>query len=81
MPKGFVPTAVALNCGSYRIELSDDPKDLTTNIVVVALCGLRQPDIAVEHMSQRLFAAAVKPVHKRHVTLGKLLRHKQLIGL
>ncbi len=28
-PDGFVPTAVALNCGAYRIVLNGDEKDLT----------------------------------------------------
>ncbi len=32
-PKGFAPTAVALNCGSYRIALSEDPKDMTTHLM------------------------------------------------
>ncbi len=32
-PKGFVPTAVALNCGAYEIEMSGDPKDMDSAIM------------------------------------------------
>lgn len=33
-PEGFVPTAVALNCGAYRITLSDMPEDqLSTKLM------------------------------------------------
>lgn len=32
-PAGFVPTAVAFNCGAFTIELSDDPNDLTGSLM------------------------------------------------
>ena len=32
-PAGFVPAAVALNCGAYDIVVSDDPQDLTSGLM------------------------------------------------
>ena len=32
-PAGFVPTAVALNCGAYQIVVTDDPADLTSALM------------------------------------------------
>ena len=32
-PAGFVPTAVALNCGAFQIEVNDDPTDLTSALM------------------------------------------------
>ena len=32
-PAGFVPTAVALNCGAFQVKLSDDPTDLTSALM------------------------------------------------
>ena len=32
-PEGFVPTAVALNCGAFHIEVTDDPEDLTSALM------------------------------------------------
>lgn len=32
-PADFVPTAIALNCGAYRVEVSDDPEDLTAALM------------------------------------------------
>lgn len=32
-PVGFVPTAVALNCGAFEITVSGDPNDLTTGLM------------------------------------------------
>ena len=36
-PTGFVPTAVALNCGEYKIHISDDPEDLTGHLMAELL--------------------------------------------
>ncbi len=33
IPDGFVPTAIGLNCGAYRIEMDKNPEDLTTLIM------------------------------------------------
>lgn len=30
---GFVPTAVCMNCGAYRINYSDDPKDMNSGLM------------------------------------------------
>ena len=32
-PAGFVPAAVALNCGAYHIEVTDDPTDMTSALI------------------------------------------------
>lgn len=32
-PAGFVPKAIALNCGAYKIELTGDPNDLTQKLM------------------------------------------------
>ncbi|MDO4537073.1 MAG: alpha/beta hydrolase [Coriobacteriales bacterium] len=32
-PAGFVPTAIALNCGAYEIHITSDPTDLTSTLM------------------------------------------------
>ena len=36
-PEAFVPTAVALNCGEFKIHISDDPEDLTGHLMAELL--------------------------------------------
>ncbi len=32
-PNDFVPKAIVLNCGAYKLELSDEPNDMNTNLM------------------------------------------------
>lgn len=32
-PEGFIPTAIALNCGQYEVSRKDDPDDLTQQLM------------------------------------------------
>ena len=56
-PKGFVPRAVALNCGKYRIEMTGDEDDQTRQLMRDFLPGggtaqeLRQIDVTA-HVTQ-----------------------------
>ncbi len=33
VPKGFVPTAIAFNCGAYKINITEDPNDLLSKLM------------------------------------------------
>lgn len=43
-PEGFVPRAIALNCGAYKITLQNSPGDLTTALMADYLPGKGTPE-------------------------------------
>ena len=88
-PAGFVPTAVALNCGAFQIQITDDPTDLTSALMAdylpnggdeheLSLVGVI-PHVTADFPPAYLMTCDGDFVHDAVEPMAKLLRELKVV--